>query len=813
MDKIVAQYDLELKSFKGDIKNIQSDLLATEKTGVQSAHKIGNAFEKAGAKMQGETKKTGSSFGQMAGTIGASMAGMGIALGVNQVIQFGKASVEAFVDAEKNAQLLLFALKGNEQAQARLMNQAAELQETTIFDDDSIQQGQTFLANQGRTEEQIKKVINAAVELSTVTGVDLNTAIMQLDATFEGSVGRMGKLDSGFKSLTKEQLANGAAADLLIEKFGGTAKAMGDTTAGAIAKLKNQFGELQETIGEKLTPTLTSLLEGLTSFGKGDIGGGIDGLTKSIEVGLPFVQEIREAYAAFADGKFWKGLANSGEAVLSLLTLGFYTRVKNYFSPAAKIVGDGYTDFEKAKLKVINATDEEIAAEIKLRKEQGQNTVELEKYIKTVRESQVKETFEELASVLEITTKQYEKLVAISDKYGISARINSSLILDIKSSTEDDLNNAFLKFSKTLNVSKEDWDEYIGSVKGIKPLHEDVAGSTTKMVGPYDALNNRIGVLNKQMLDAITLGKDYTAIEHELIDLTRKKAEIDKEAASSLRSLDDATLVHIGVMELETSTSTTNFDTLQKQNRAKLDGILAYMQAEDNAHKHRMLNLSDWQTANQVVSDLISTLKNKELADAGDNEKKKKEIMKRYAIFEFALKTSEIIANTAVAVTEMLKIPPPFGEVLAGIIIATGAIQEGIAADALNTVLALAEGTDNVQGGIRGKDSVPALLMPGEAVIKTDMNSSLPGFSKAWNEGKHNEWMMSNVVGPALKEQEKQMKADFATNMATSLMMQQGQVFDDMRLSRLLAEGNNINMHGYKLIANSLKKNVNPWAI
>lgn len=810
MDKIVAQYDLELKSFKGDIKTIQSDLLATEKTGVQSANKIGNAFEKAGAKMQGETKKTGSSFGQMAGTIGASMAGMGIALGVNQVIQFGKASVEAFVDAEKNAQLLLFALHGNEGAQKRLLAQATELQNTTIFDDDTIQQGQTFLANQGRTEEQIKKVISAAVELSTVTGVDLNTAVMQLDATFEGNIGRMGKLDSGFKNLTKEQLANGAAADLLIQKYGGTAVAMGETTAGAIAKLKNQFGELQETIGEKLTPTLTSLLEGLTAFGKGDLGGGIDGLTKSIEVGLPFVQEIREAYAAFADGKFWKGLANSGEAVLSLLTLGFYTRVKNYFSPAAKIVGDGYTDFEKAKLKVINATDGEIAAEIKLRKEQGQNTVELEKYIKTVRESQIKETFEELASVLEITTKQYEKLVAISDKYGISARINSSLILDIKTSTEEDLNNAFLKFSKTLNVSKEDWDEYIGSVKGIKPLHEDVSKSTTKMVGPYDALNAKIALLNKQMLDAITLGKDYSAIEHELIDLTRQKVEIDNQAARSLTSLNEVTLQRIALAPLEVDASTINFEALQKENRAKLDGVLATVKLNDatsQGFKNKKTDLSNWIKANQVASDLFQAMEQQDIINAGDNEKKKLQIRKAYAVPEFLIRTSEIVASTAAAVmNQYATLPLPAAAIATGFIVAEGIIQEAVAASALANVLALAQGTDRVMGGIKGKDSVPAILMPDEAVIQSNKNMAEPGLSKAWNSGNLNEYVMSRWVAPALKEQEKQMQADFATRMATSMLIQQGQAFDDMRLKRALDEGNNINKHGFKHLIDALGK-------
>jgi hypothetical protein len=775
MDRIVAEYDLELKKFKGDIKQVQSDLTKTESVGVNSAKKISNEFDKAGSKMQGATKKTSSSFSQMGASLASTMGAIGLTMGVAQVVQFGKASAEAFIDAEKNAQLLLFSLKGNEGAQRRLMDQAAELQNTTIFDDDTIQQAQTFLANQGRTEDQIKKVISAAVELSTVTGVDLNTAVMQLDATFEGNIGKMGKLDSGFKSLTKEQLANGAAADLLIEKYNGTAKAMGDTTAGKLAKLKNQFGELQESIGGKLVPVINGFVVALQSIGKGDIGG----FLKNIFVGQ-VVMGIRE------------------------MVLG------------TDKLNTELTDFEKNKIRIANATDAEIEAEIKLKQAQGLNTAEMEKYIKTVREGMIKQTFEELAQVLDITTQQYEKLVAISDKYGISARINSSLILDIKNTTEEGLNEAFEKFHKTLNVSKEDWDEYIGKVKGIKPLHDDLAKSTTKQLGPYDQLNAKIGELNKKMLDAITLGKDYTLIEMELIDLNKQKVRIDQEGASALTRLNEVTMTRINLLPLEAAGSNLNFEALQKENRAKLDGVLATVKlndAENTGHKLKMQNLTDWQTANQVVSDLISTLKDKELKDAGDNEKKKKEIMKRYAVFEFLLKTSEIIANTAVAVTSMLKIPPPFGEILAGIVIATGAAQEGIAADALATVLALAEGTSSVPGGTPGKDSVPAMLMPKEAVIPAGQNMAEPGLAKAWIDGNLKDFIMAKYVTPALKEQEKQMQSSFANNIANSMLIQQSQIFDDVRMARLLSEGNNINKHGYKLIAESMKKNINPWAV
>lgn len=398
---------------------------------------------------------------------------------------------------------IVIALKGNEAAQNRLLAQASRIQENTIFDDDSVQQAQTFLATQGRTETQIQKVIDAAVELSTVTGVDLQTAVMQLDGTFEGNIGKLAKLDSAFKKLTPAQLANGAAADLLIEKYGGTAKAMGDTTAGQAEKLNNQLGELHETVGEQLTPAVSDLIAGLLVLSKSDWSS--EGLEK-LETAFHRIAQISGDFQTLGLGRLWDAAVEP-----------------------VKEVTDGYTDFEKVQFNVIAATKEQIDAERERVKAIGGSVEAFDKWVADVQSSQITQTFENLNKVLDITEEKYKGLTDISDKYNASARISSDLILDIRNATEQDLEVAFEKFNSTLGVTRKDFDDYIGQVKELKPLQEDLGKSTKNMVGPFDQLNKTLGEINKKMLDYLTLGKDATQLDRQRFELQTKINQIQAE--------------------------------------------------------------------------------------------------------------------------------------------------------------------------------------------------------------------------------------------------------------------------------------------
>ena len=196
------------------------------------------------------------------GVVGAAIAGL--ALG-QFIIDSGKAG-DVQLQAEAK---LLNALKGRVEVQKALIRQAAEIQERTKIGDEVTVELQSYLAAQGRTEAQIKKTIEATIQLSAVTGNDLKTTLIQLDATFEGNVGRLGKLDGDFKKLTATELQNGAAVDLVVQKYKGFAETAAQIGLGPVEQFKNSIGDIQENIGVFLLSFINPVAKGLASMAAG----------------------------------------------------------------------------------------------------------------------------------------------------------------------------------------------------------------------------------------------------------------------------------------------------------------------------------------------------------------------------------------------------------------------------------------------------------------------------------------------------------------------------------------------------------------
>lgn len=241
VDKIIIEVT-------GDAKGVDKTIDQLEKVGKVDKENAAQ-FEKHNKQFQKAVGESSKAVNQHVESLKSLVPAVTAAFAVQTVIAFGKASLNAFIEAERGEKLLLNALGKNEAAFKRLTEAAKKYQATTVYDDDTIIAAQTFLATQGRTEEQINKVIKAATNLSAVTGDSLQSSVEKLDATYEGSIGRFGKLDSRLKSLTLTQLENGVAVDMLAEKYAGFAEAELETTAGKLRRLENAWGEVKETVG------------------------------------------------------------------------------------------------------------------------------------------------------------------------------------------------------------------------------------------------------------------------------------------------------------------------------------------------------------------------------------------------------------------------------------------------------------------------------------------------------------------------------------------------------------------------------------
>ena len=127
-----------------------------------------SGFERAMKKAQKKLKKFGKN---------VTKAGQNLSRNLTlPILALGAASIKAFDEQAKAEQKLLTSLKGREDIQQRLIEQAKELQKTTLFGDEATIAAQSMLAMMGLTEEEVVKLIPLIQDFATAKGMDLVTA-------------------------------------------------------------------------------------------------------------------------------------------------------------------------------------------------------------------------------------------------------------------------------------------------------------------------------------------------------------------------------------------------------------------------------------------------------------------------------------------------------------------------------------------------------------------------------------------------------------------------------------------------------------
>jgi len=143
---------------------------------------------------------------------------------------------------------------------------AEEIADMTGETGESVQSMETLLVTSGRTEGEVRKLISAAVDMSAATGKDLRTSVEELNKTFSGTEGRMGQLIPELQSLTKEQLAAGAAVDVVAEKYRGMGDALQESTDVSIKNYQNAMDDLKASLGGLISLGLSPLRGWLTDI-------------------------------------------------------------------------------------------------------------------------------------------------------------------------------------------------------------------------------------------------------------------------------------------------------------------------------------------------------------------------------------------------------------------------------------------------------------------------------------------------------------------------------------------------------------------
>jgi hypothetical protein len=154
-----------------------------------------------------------------------------------------------------------------------------ELQQNTIYSSGALQQAEALMGtfyNIGA--ETFPRAMQAAADMAAVTG-SLEGATMMLSKALDDPIDGLTALSrQGFrftdqqKELIKTMVDAGETLqaqtyilDTLEKSQRGVAKAIADTPAGQLEKLRNEYASIQAVLGEKLVPVLVKFMEAMNA--------------------------------------------------------------------------------------------------------------------------------------------------------------------------------------------------------------------------------------------------------------------------------------------------------------------------------------------------------------------------------------------------------------------------------------------------------------------------------------------------------------------------------------------------------------------
>ena len=232
------------------------------------------------------TDKLGKNVKKLAGALG-------LALGGQQILAFGKAAVKAAAADEKAQKQLALALKnvGLERDAASTEAYIQKLQsEFGILDDKLRPAYQTLAVATGNTAEA-QRLLNLSLDISASTGKDLGSVTAALSRAYLGNNTALSKLGVG---ISKADLKAGKFEDIIANletTFAGAATQSANTFQGSIDKLGVAAANASEIIG-------TGLIDALKGLGDED---SVDNLAKSMQDVATYTADVIRGIGVMAE--------------------------------------------------------------------------------------------------------------------------------------------------------------------------------------------------------------------------------------------------------------------------------------------------------------------------------------------------------------------------------------------------------------------------------------------------------------------------------------------------------------------------------
>lgn len=254
-------------------------------------------------KIQSQSKLTGEGLASLAKKAAGVVAAYA---GFNQMISFGKECITLFdtqARSEQRLETLMMNVKGTTLENVDAMKKyAGELQGITTIGDEATIQGASQLATFQLQSNTIKTLLPSLQDLAvsqygvSVSGDQMQSMANLMGKVMTGSVSALTRYGLTLSEAQKKTLKEGneteraaMLVEVLKQNFGGLAEAMANTPEGKIVQIKNAWGDMQEVIGGKLYPVVTTFF-GYVASAMPDVQNAVVSAIDAVSVPLSWIK-------------------------------------------------------------------------------------------------------------------------------------------------------------------------------------------------------------------------------------------------------------------------------------------------------------------------------------------------------------------------------------------------------------------------------------------------------------------------------------------------------------------------------------------
>lgn len=648
-------------------------------------------------KIKDKTSELESSLNKMALIAGASFA----ALTAEVII-----SERAFAEANRYSVQLSNALQNQgiytDDLKKKYREYAEAIQASTGVAADDITKAQALIQAKIGQTEITQDLTKAVVDLAAAQGGDLNSAAEKVAKTIGSSMNAFARegLQMSATATQAEKLSK--VIGFINNQYGGLSDEL-NKADGYQKALSTAFGNFQQELGARFFPILSKIRQALVSvfelFSKYpvladlgsaaiEVGVALTGIVAAIGVAVPAFLAFSAAASALGISL---GVALGGIPLAIGVIIAAVAALSNNWGDSMSYI--------KASLSAVGTFIVELFAGIgsvligafKLDPTKiKEGLSQIKNVIKTSNDN-FRKVFEETTkSFEEENQKQNEDKKKQAEKQAAIERERQANLVALNKAQSD-----LIKLQNE-NASKELIDIKAKEIEVLKALIGDLSNEEIR--------------INKEKLARLKAQEDQAIVEYQargalLNDIQRQTDQQNADQNIQISSkLKDDQIAQLRESILTQQDIDRNYQMEQIQDKINTNNTFLAEQkryGDTYAQISKALNSKEVQGVKSASSELVQLQQSKNA--------QLKEIGKVAAVAQITVDT----AQSAMSIYKGFASIPIIGPAL-GIAGAAAAVAFG--AERIGEVTAAADG-GLIEGGITGKDSVPALLMPGELVV------------------------------------------------------------------------------------------------